>query len=477
MRYYTPTATPDGGTDMSNIIIMHWDRADSLGDPITGIEILSYEAVEIPSNACGFRLGLPNHEWHEGWHFAAPGFAGSAFASGGIVYSSAFTGVPSPDAIVATGPVHACTGGSYMFQTPLAAFGISGDDPVVAGAGSFVAQFSSEDDIEWLDFAGKVIQKSNPPGQGKPKIPKLPKEFFEEPPKVKGCFRDFDEKLHCPEGTSPASIAPDPHALTLGAAASPGIALLVAAGSGILPQVQAISASAEVLGDTPQGSKVEVTCPAELVLTATFFKDHTFEPAVAAYRFRFAHGPVSTVFSTLVDKDGANSVFHSVPIPLPPPIGGGTPGGGGGVTPGPGNVAVVVKPIEPINPGGGGPPTHSQEFTVEALPGNEHKGSVRVEVVNGFEGVVSSAWETYHLVCVPGSHRPGLLPGSRGLAVTSLQAGLNRWLKSRKMTPLMVDGVFGPRTEAAVLAFQEDRGLEADGRVGTTTWRGVLAQK
>ena len=80
--------------------------------------------------------------------------------------------------------------------------------------------------------------------------------------------------------------------------------------------------------------------------------------------------------------------------------------------PGPGTVAVVVKPIEPINPGGGGPPTNSQEFTVEALPGNEHKSSVRVEVVNAFEGAVSSDWATYHLVCVPGSHRPGLLQDS-----------------------------------------------------------------
>ncbi|MGH8480263.1 MAG: peptidoglycan-binding domain-containing protein [Gammaproteobacteria bacterium] len=460
---------------MSNTIIMYWDRVDSLGDPIAGIEVDSYEAIEIPPDACGFRLGLPNHNWYEGWHFAAWGGLGSPFANGGIEYSSAFTGVPSPDAIVATGPVHACTSGSYMFQTPLAAFGISPDEPVIAGAGSFVADFSSEDDIEWLDSAGMVIPKPHPPA-GEPKIPELPPEFFERLPRLTPCIRDFDQKLHCPIDASQASIVPDLDALTLAVAPPPGIALLVAAGSGILPRVKAIAAPAGEVNDTPHGSKLEVTCPAELVMTATFFKDHTFEPAIAAYRFRFAHGPVSTVFSTLVDKDGANTVFHSVPIPLPPPIGG-TPGGGGGVPPGPGTVAVVVKPIEPINPGGSGPPTQSQEFTVEALPGNEHKGSVRVEVVNAFEGVVSSEWATYHLVCVPGSHRPGLLPGSLGVAVTSLQAGLNRWLKSQKMTPLKVDGVFGPRTEAAVRAFQKDRRLDVDGKVGTKTWREVLSQK
>jgi peptidoglycan hydrolase-like protein with peptidoglycan-binding domain len=45
------------------------------------------------------------------------------------------------------------------------------------------------------------------------------------------------------------------------------------------------------------------------------------------------------------------------------------------------------------------------------------------------------------------------------------------------MTPLKVDGVFGPRTEAAVRAFQKDRRLDVDGKVGTKTWREVLSQK
>jgi peptidoglycan hydrolase-like protein with peptidoglycan-binding domain len=461
--------------DMSNFIIMYWDRVDHSGDPISGIEILSNDAIEISPNACGFRLGLPNHEWDGGWHFAFPGGV-APFENGGIEYSSAFTGVPSPDAIVATGPVHGCTStsASYMFQTPLAEFGISGDEPVIAGAGSFVADFSSEDDIEWLDSAGDVIEKAEPP-VGEPEIPQLPPEFFEELPRLTPCIRDFEQKLHC-EKPSEESVVPPPDALTIGVAPSPGIARLVAAGSGMLPQVRTIGAPAGEVNQTSHGSKLEVTCPAELVLTATFFKDHTFDPAIVAYRFRFAHGPVSTVFSTMVDKDGENTVFHSVPIPLPPPIGG-TPGRGGGVPPGPGTVAVVVKPVRPVNPGGSSPPTHSHEYTVEALPGNEHKSSVRVEVVNAFEGVVSSEWATYHLVCVPGSHRPGLLPGSLGVTVTSLQAGLNRWLKSQDMTPLKVDGVFGRRTEAAVRAFQKDRHLAVDGKVGTKTWRELLTQK
>jgi hypothetical protein len=35
-------------------------------------------------------------------------------------------------------------------------------------------------------------------------------------------------------------------------------------------------------------------------------------------------------------------------------------------------------------------------------------------------------------------------------------------------------GTFGPRTEAAVRAFQESRGLEVDGRVGRQTWTALL---
>lgn len=63
-------------------------------------------------------------------------------------------------------------------------------------------------------------------------------------------------------------------------------------------------------------------------------------------------------------------------------------------------------------------------FVVEPLPDNEHKGSVRVEVLNAAEGIVASGWASYHLVCVPGSDRPDIVPGMRGVGVTAAQAAI-----------------------------------------------------
>lgn len=58
--------------------------------------------------------------------------------------------------------------------------------------------------------------------------------------------------------------------------------------------------------------------------------------------------------------------------------------------------------------------------------------------------------------------------GSRRPLVRELQQLLNREL--RPSLGLNVDGVFGPRTRSAVLAYQRDRWLVADGVVGPCTW-------
>ena len=61
---------------------------------------------------------------------------------------------------------------------------------------------------------------------------------------------------------------------------------------------------------------------------------------------------------------------------------------------------------------------------------------------------------------------PTLRQGSSGEPVRQLQEAL----RELGHDPGAVDGEFGPRTEAAVKAFQHDRGIAADGVVGPITW-------
>ncbi|MFP2929888.1 peptidoglycan-binding protein, partial [Pyxidicoccus sp. 3LG] len=65
-----------------------------------------------------------------------------------------------------------------------------------------------------------------------------------------------------------------------------------------------------------------------------------------------------------------------------------------------------------------------------------------------------------------GGSGPTLRPGARGEPVRALQQRLNQ-LGFNSGT---ADGAFGPKTEAAVKAFQKSRGLTADGIVGPKTW-------
>lgn len=65
------------------------------------------------------------------------------------------------------------------------------------------------------------------------------------------------------------------------------------------------------------------------------------------------------------------------------------------------------------------------------------------------------------------STHPTVKYGSRGPAVEELQQKLNA---DGASPALAVDGIFGPLTRAATIAFQQNHGLAADGIVGALTW-------
>ena len=68
-----------------------------------------------------------------------------------------------------------------------------------------------------------------------------------------------------------------------------------------------------------------------------------------------------------------------------------------------------------------------------------------------------------------------LREGSRGAAVVTLQQNLNRIAAVNPTIPrLVADGIFGPNTRAAVVAFQRYYGLTPDGIVGPATWNRLM---
>lgn len=64
---------------------------------------------------------------------------------------------------------------------------------------------------------------------------------------------------------------------------------------------------------------------------------------------------------------------------------------------------------------------------------------------------------------------PLLYRGMVGASVAELQA----LLKNRGFDPGPIDGVFGPVTEQAVMAFQKQAGIAVDGLVGPITWQNL----
>ena len=75
--------------------------------------------------------------------------------------------------------------------------------------------------------------------------------------------------------------------------------------------------------------------------------------------------------------------------------------------------------------------------------------------------------EKYNLTQYDKGYLPTLKRGSKGPAVKNLQQMLNY----NSVGPaLVIDGIFGPLTEIAVISFQKLQGLKGDGIVGPKTW-------
>jgi peptidoglycan hydrolase-like protein with peptidoglycan-binding domain len=66
--------------------------------------------------------------------------------------------------------------------------------------------------------------------------------------------------------------------------------------------------------------------------------------------------------------------------------------------------------------------------------------------------------------------------GSQGDAVRAVQEELQfRNLSGDPGQGVQIDGIFGPRTEAGVRAFQQALGVTVDGIVGPITWRALVS--
>jgi peptidoglycan hydrolase-like protein with peptidoglycan-binding domain len=104
------------------------------------------------------------------------------------------------------------------------------------------------------------------------------------------------------------------------------------------------------------------------------------------------------------------------------------------------------------------------------LPPTGWFGPMTYSAVRSFQGRVGLARTGYVNRTTWLRLAPELRYGARNQAVRAVQTLLNKKLAAG----LAVDGVFGAYTRSAVRAFQSNHGLEADGIVGSQTWRWLI---
>lgn len=207
------------------------------------------------------------------------------------------------------------------------------------------------------------------------------------------------------------------------------------------------------LGNSPQPlgpGEVSMTCPVELNLKGTL-TTAGMGPGEVKYRFRWAHGATSTVFTrTITSTAEAVEIAHSVPIPLPGAVSPGPQGGDAGGTGGAGGFAQVQQSPPPPGPLPEAVPEPSQDpgpaiIDQAGSAGNVHKDSVWLEVLS--PGTLHSNYAAYHIVCEPTVTKGIGGPGGMAVPATPPLPARDGGLRERTHRPPAGIAPAAPRPE------------------------------
>jgi hypothetical protein len=393
---------------------MYWDRDDDPPSPSPGLKILNQhwqESSDIPPKACGFLLGPP--PWRGAYFFAEPLLESKPFRLGDMEYSSDWAtdhGAESDDVLFARGPVGACKAGSFEFKTSLAAFGIHHDKPVQDRAGSFIAEFTSVKDIEWLDSTGNPFDWK--PTQPKPiKIAK-PKAIICVKPvpaitpggNVVGNPLGFvDCRWETDGGVIPndPSVTPLPstHAQSAPRRRVAPSRRLIARTGGILAGISDPRSRRRVpqIRQRAIDPEVEVTCPVLLTFGAVLGKapGSPEGPQVVKYRFVLPPWGKSTIFTAVLSDNKPHLFEHTAAFPFQEAI---KPSKGGATDQAASDD--FVSPSLPPDDGAeeGDVPIHDNDPDLAVEPDFHHTVWARVEALTA-EEVTTSGWARIDLVC------------------------------------------------------------------------------